>query len=43
MSFDAAKAAIGFEKPGLAAVDGKNDGGLTLEQLVLSSIRHAES
>jgi hypothetical protein len=37
---DAARAAIGYEKPRLAAVEAKIDGRMTLEQLVLSSLRH---
>jgi hypothetical protein len=35
---EAAKAAIGYEKPRLAAVQAHVDGGLTLEQLVMQSV-----
>jgi hypothetical protein len=40
LRMDAARAAIGYEKPRLAAVEAKVDGRMTLEQLVLSSLRH---
>jgi hypothetical protein len=42
LRLDAAKAAIGYEKPRLAAVDGKNDAGMTLEQLVLGAMKLRE-
>jgi len=40
LRIDAARAAIGYEKPRLAAVEAKVEGRLTLEQLVLASYRH---
>jgi hypothetical protein len=39
LRMDTARAAIGYEKPRLAAVEAKVDGRMTLEQLVLSSLR----
>jgi hypothetical protein len=39
LRLDAAKAAIGYEKPRLAAADGKNDSGTTLEELVLGAYK----
>jgi hypothetical protein len=42
LRMDAAKAAIGYEKPRLAAVEGKVEGRMTLEQLVLESMRREE-
>ena len=35
----AAKAAIGYEKPRLTAVDSKDDGGIDLEKLIHASYR----
>ncbi len=40
---DAAKAAIGYERPRLAAVNANVQGGLTLEQLVLGSMAERAS
>jgi hypothetical protein len=37
LRLDAARAAIGYEKPRLAAVEAKVDSRVTLEQLVLAS------
>jgi hypothetical protein len=42
LRMDAAKAAIGYEMPRLAAVEGKVEGRMTLEQLVLESMRREE-
>jgi hypothetical protein len=39
LRLEAARAAIGFEKPRLAAVEAKIDGRMSLEQLVLSSFQ----
>jgi hypothetical protein len=43
LRIEAARAAIGYEKPRLAAVEAKVDGRMTLEQLILSSLRHDAS
>jgi hypothetical protein len=40
---DAAKAAIGFERPRLASIDGRFDGALTLAALVEQSMRQIEA
>lgn len=37
LRMDAAKAAIAYEKPRLAAIDGAIEGTITLEQLVMAS------
>ncbi len=37
LRLDAAKAAISYEKPRLAAIEGTADRGLTLEQLIMQS------
>jgi hypothetical protein len=42
LRLDAARAAIGYEKSRLAAVEAKVDGRMTLEQLVLGSMRHRQ-
>ena len=42
LRMDAAKAAIGYEKPRLAAVEGKVEGRMTLGELVLESMRQEE-
>jgi hypothetical protein len=42
LRLDAARAAIGYEKPRRAAVEAKVDGLMTLEQLVLASIMASE-
>jgi hypothetical protein len=42
LRMDAAKAAIGYEKPRLAAVEGKVEGRMTLEQLVMASYKGEE-
>jgi hypothetical protein len=39
LRLEAARAAIGYEKPKLAAVETKIDGRVTLEQLVMGSLR----
>ncbi len=42
LRMDAARAAIGYEKPRLAAIEAKVEGRMTLEQLVLGSMRHRQ-
>jgi hypothetical protein len=39
LRLEAARAAIGYEKPRLAAVEAKVDGRMTLEQMVAASLR----
>jgi hypothetical protein len=39
LRIEAARAAIGYEKPRLAAVEAKVDGRMTLEQMVAASLR----
>ena len=42
LRIEAARVAIGYEKPRLAAVEAKVDGRVTLEQLVLASFKKDE-